>query len=330
MLLRNRRKVGTHFWNDLFIAPVFDNTGDVTHSVMIVHDVTASVAHQEALHRLANYDPLTGLPNRALFNARLEDMIADAARERHPFLLLFADVDQFKFINDSLGHSAGDELLRNVAARLQSCLREGDTIARLGGDEFVIVLTHGELKNEATAAIVDRILSAVAQPMTVAGHELRITCSIGAARFPDDGNDAGVLLKNADAAMYLAKRTGRNSVQRFTPDLSTMIDERVLLQSSLHGALERNEFLLHYHPQVNLGNGAIVGVEALLRWNHPERGLTGPLAFIALAEETGLIVPIGEWVSRRHVGSSRAGTGKGCRQWRCASTYRFANCSSTV
>ena len=296
VLLRNCRKDGTHFWNDLFIAPVFDNAGDVTHSVMIVHDVTASVAHQDALNRLANYDPLTGLPNRVLFNARLEELIADAAREERPFLLLFADVDQFKFINDSLGHSAGDELLRNVAARLQSCLREGDMIARLGGDEFVIVLTHGELKNEVTAAIVDRILTAVAQPMTVAGHELRITCSMGAARFPDDGNDAGVLLKNADAAMYLAKRTGRNNVQRFTPDLSSMIDERVLLQSSLHGALERNEFVLHYHPQVNLANGAIVGVEALLRWNHPERGLTGPLAFIALAEETGLIVPIGEWV----------------------------------
>jgi diguanylate cyclase (GGDEF)-like protein/PAS domain S-box-containing protein len=296
VLLRNYRKDGSLYWNDLFIAPVLDDAGVITHSVMIVHDVSAAVAHHEELHRLANYDALTGLPNRVLFGEQLAQVIADALPERRPFLVLFADVDQFKFINDSLGHTAGDELLRNVATRLKSCLRDGDIIARLGGDEFVVVLNRTEAFEGAIVAIVNRLLKAVAEPMSVAGHELRVTCSIGVSRFPDDGVDASDLLKNADAAMYLAKRNGRNNVQNFTCDLSTMIDERVLLQSSLHGALERGEFLLHYHPQIDLASGKIVGLEALLRWNHPERGLTSPCAFIALAEETGVIVPIGEWV----------------------------------
>jgi diguanylate cyclase (GGDEF)-like protein/PAS domain S-box-containing protein len=298
VLLRNYRKDGSLFWNDLFIAPVLDEAGDMTHSVMIVHDVTAAVAHQEELHRLANYDALTGLPNRAMFDERLARGIAEASVSRRPFFVLFVDVDQFKFINDSLGHTAGDEMLCRVAARLQSCLREDDPIARVGGDEFVILLTRADISDDAIGAIVNRILVAVAEPMTVAGHELRVTCSIGVSRYPDDGVDGGDLLKNADAAMYLAKRTGRNNVQSFTRDLSSMIDERVLLQSSFHGALERGEFLLHYQPLVDLSSGTIVGLEALLRWMHPGRGLMRPGAFMALAEETGVIVRIGEWVLR--------------------------------
>ena len=207
VLLRNYRKDGSRFWNDLFIAPVLDEQGDMTHSVMIVHDVTAAVAHQEQLHRLANYDALTGLPNRVLFGERLARLIAEASPAGRPFIVLFADVDQLKFINDTLGHPAGDELLRNVAARLQSCLREGDTIARMGGDEFVIVLTRTDVSDDAIAAVVNRIHETVAEPMPVAGRELRITCSIGVSRFPDDGVEASDLLKNADAAMYRAKRT---------------------------------------------------------------------------------------------------------------------------
>jgi diguanylate cyclase (GGDEF)-like protein/PAS domain S-box-containing protein len=207
VLLRNFRKDGSPFWNDLFIAPVLDDQGDMTHSVMVVHDVTAAVAHQEELHRLANYDALTGLPNRVLFGERLARVIAEASPSRRPFIVLFADLDQLKFINDTLGHSAGDELLRNVAARLQSCLREDDTIARLGGDEFVIALTRADLSDNAIAAIVNRIQATVAEPMPVAGRELTITCSIGVSRFPDDGVEASDLLKNADAAMYRAKRT---------------------------------------------------------------------------------------------------------------------------
>jgi diguanylate cyclase (GGDEF)-like protein len=296
--MRNYRKDGSEFWNDLYIAPVLDGAGTTTHSVVIVHDVTDAVAQREELHQLANYDSLTGLPNRVLLGERLAQVIADAAPERRPFVVLFADVDQFKFINDSLGHSAGDELLRGVAARLKACLRGDDIIARLGGDEFVIVLTAADATDSAVAAIVARLLAAVAEPMALAGHELRVTCSIGISRFPDDGVDAGDLLKNADAAMYLAKRNGRNTVQNFTSELACMIDERVLLQSSLHGALDRGELLLQYHPQVGLARGNIVGVEALLRWNHPERGMTSPGTFIELAEETGIIVPIGEWVLR--------------------------------
>ena len=212
VLLRNYRKDGTLFWNDLFIAPVLDDRGEITHSVMIVHDVTAAVAHQEQLHRLANYDALTGLPNRALFDERLAHVIAEASPSRRPFIVLFADLDQLKFINDTLGHTAGDELLRGVAARLQSCLRDGDTIARLGGDEFVIALTRADLSNDAIAAIVKRIQETVAEPMPIAGSELRITCSIGVSRFPDDGIEASDLLKNADAAMYRDKRVGRSNV----------------------------------------------------------------------------------------------------------------------
>jgi len=214
VLLHNYRKDGSLFWNDLFIAPVLDGQGEMTHSVMIVHDVSAVVAHQEDLRRIANHDALTGLPNRVLFDQRLARVIADSKRASQPFILLFADVDELKLINDTLGHTAGDELLRGVAARLQSCLREGDTIARLGGDEFVIVLTRSDLCEDAVAAIVERIRCAVAEPMSVAGRDLRITCSIGVSRFPDDGIDAVDLLKHADQAMYRAKRMGSDASHR--------------------------------------------------------------------------------------------------------------------
>ena len=212
VLMHTYRKDGSLYWNDLFIAPVLDDHGDMTHSVMIVHDVSTVVAHQENLRRLANHDALTGLPNRVLFGERLARVIADSTRTHQRFVVLFADVDDLKYINDTLGHTAGDELLRGVAARLQSCLREGDTIARLGGDEFVIALTRTDLGDAGIQAIVERIQSVVAEPMVIAGRELRITCSIGVSRYPDDGMEAVELLKHADAAMYKAKRTTRSSV----------------------------------------------------------------------------------------------------------------------
>src|SRR5438045_1828842 len=201
VLLHNYRKDGSLFWNDFFIAPVLDGQGDVTHSVMIVHDVTAVIAHQENLRRLANHDALTGLPNRISLGERLSRIIDECSKARRPFVVLFADVDELKLINDSLGHTAGDDLLRSVAARLQSCLREGDTIARLGGDEFVIVLTRADMSDDAMAAIVERIEGAVAEPMTVAGRDLRITCSIAVRGFRDDGIAAVGLLKPADQTM---------------------------------------------------------------------------------------------------------------------------------
>ena len=207
VLLHNYRKDGSLFWNDFFIAPVLDGQGDVTHSVMIVHDVTAVIAHQENLRRLANHDALTGLPNRISLGERLSRIIDECSKARRPFVVLFADVDELKLINDSLGHTAGDDLLRSVAARLQSCLREGDTIARLGGDEFVIVLTRADLGDDAIAAIVERISTAVAEPMVLSGHTVRATCSIGVSRYPEDGLEASDLLKRADAAMYRSKRT---------------------------------------------------------------------------------------------------------------------------
>ena len=207
VLLHNYRKDGSLFWNDFFIAPVLDGQGDVTHSVMIVHDVTAVIAHQENLRRLANHDALTGLPNRISLGERLTRIIDECSKARRPFVVLFADVDDLKLINDSLGHTAGDDLLRSVAARLQSCLREGDTIARLGGDEFVIVLTRADLGDDAIAAIVERISTAIAEPMVLSGHTVRATCSIGVSRYPEDGLEASDLLKRADAAMYRSKRT---------------------------------------------------------------------------------------------------------------------------
>jgi diguanylate cyclase (GGDEF)-like protein/PAS domain S-box-containing protein len=212
VLLHNYRKDGGLFWNDLFIAPVLDGHGDMTHSVMIVHDVSAVIAQQDDLRKLANHDALTGLPNRILFGERLARVIVDSTRERRRFIVLFADVDELKYINDTLGHTAGDELLRNVATRLQSCLRADDTIARLGGDEFVIALTRTDLGDAGIQAIVERLQSVVAEPMIVSGRELRVTCSIGVSRFPEDGKEAVDLLKHADQAMYRAKRVGRSSV----------------------------------------------------------------------------------------------------------------------
>ena len=250
--------------------------------------------YQEQLEYQANYDALTGLPNRNLLHDRLRQSVY-AQRFVRSIGVVFIDIDHFKFVNDSLGHNTGDKLLQKVAERLLGAVRDGDTVARLGGDEFILIL-NDQTGQEVIYRAMQRIINKIAEPIEIDGQELLVTCSAGISLYPQDGPDVETLLKNADAAMYRAKEKGRNNFQFYTAEMNRQVNERLKMETNLRRALERNEFELYYQPRINVQSGALVGCEALLRWQHPELGLTLPERFIGLAEETGLIVPIGDWV----------------------------------
>jgi diguanylate cyclase (GGDEF)-like protein len=267
--------------------------------------------YQVQLEHQANYDALTGLPNRNLLHDRLRQAVY-AQRSPRAMAVVFIDLDHFKFVNDSLGHGTGDKLLRGMADRLRGVLREGDTVARLGGDEFVVIL-NDQGGEEVIFRAMQRIMLEVSQPMMIDGKELYVTCSAGISLHPQDGADVDTLLKNADAAMYRAKDGGRNNFQFFTSEMNERINERLSLENALRRALERKEFLLHYQQKIDLRTGAIAGAEALVRWSHPELGVLRPERFIPLAEETGLIVQIGEWVIREACRQTRAWLDQGLK-----------------
>ena len=252
---------------------------------------------------MANHDSLTGLPNRALLEDRLSQALAYAQRYERWVAVVFIDLDNFKIINDSLGHSAGDELLKIVAVRMVDCVRTTDTVVRLGGDEFVIVLSDQPKSVEAISAKLQKIGAAIGEPVRLEGHELRVTSSLGIATYPNDGLDADSLLANADAAMYRAKEIGRDNFQFYTPQLNMQVHEKLRMHEELRNAVAGSEFVLHYQPQIDLRTGRVFAVEALIRWNHPQLGVMSPAEFIPLAEESGLIVLIGDWVLH-----------EGCRQ----------------
>ena len=313
---RYRHKDGHLVWVHITVAPrrIGD---DQMYLMLIIQDISQRKHAEEKLLHLANHDPLTGLFNRALLHDRLSQAATYAARAGRHVAVLFIDLDRFKNINDSLGHDAGDQVLVEVARRLTANVRQGDTVARLGGDEFVVVLTDIAQESEI-AAIARKILDALFVPVMMDGQELSPVASMGIAVYPRDGANSTALLANADAAMYRVKENGCGNFQFYQPSMNVRALERLKLEAGLRRALERNEFVLHYQPQIDIASGAIVGVEALLRWQPPGREMVHPADFIPIAEETGLIVPIGQWVLRTACAQQVAWRKAGLRDLRVA------------
>jgi diguanylate cyclase (GGDEF)-like protein/PAS domain S-box-containing protein len=289
------RRDGFEFGIENKVTPIHGQDGEVTGALVAFHDVSAARARSLEMSHLAQHDFLTDLPNRLLFNDRLTQAIAIAVRQSKQLAVMFVDLDQFKKINDSLGHGVGDKLLQSVAKRLIACVRRADTVSRLGGDEFLILLSQVEHEQDA-AFSARKILRALAAPHIIDDKSLDINASIGVSTYPSDGPDAQTLLNKADTAMYEAKQQGRNNYQFFRRDMDVRVEERKLLEGDLRSALGRNEFLLHFQPKFNLKTGQLTGFEALIRWLHPERGMLYPGQFVPIAEECGLILPIGRWV----------------------------------
>jgi diguanylate cyclase (GGDEF)-like protein/PAS domain S-box-containing protein len=299
------RRDGYQIFIEDSVAPISDRFGLASGAVLVFRDVTAARALAEQITHLAEHDALTGLPNRLLLNDRLALAITRAKRETSLLAILFLDLDNFKHINDSLGHPAGDKLLKSVAQRLQNCVRAPDTVSRQGGDEFVLLLQDMQQVEDA-GFTARRILKAMKEAHSIEGHELYVTTSIGISVYPDDGLDAPTLLRNADTAMFQAKWAGRQNFRFFKPEMNVKAVERQSMEEDLRHALERHELTLQYQPIVNLKSGAITGAEALLRWTHPDHGSVAPITFIPVAEDSGLILPIGEWVLREACTQAKA------------------------
>ncbi len=309
--VQTRRRNGTTYASWLTLTALRDDKGRITNYVATFRDITAIKQAEQRLQHLAHHDPLTGLPNRALLHDRLHQAMSHARRHKRLAAVVLLDLDQFKEVNDSLGHDIGDQLLKAAAVRLRDCVREQDTIARLGGDEFVLVLE--ELRDQETVVdVVSKLRRAMALPYTVANQELVITASTGISLYPQDGRNIRELLKNADAAMYFAKSQGRNAFQFYSSQINAISQARLRLSADLHRAVDNNEFHLSFQPQYTLPEHELRGVEVLLRWNHPEHGAVSPTHFIPLADKTGVIEELGRWVLRETLRQFRIWQDLGC------------------
>jgi len=295
--LENVTRAGRAIHCEWYNTPLVDPGGRVVGYASLVQDVTERLNTERTIHYMAHHDALTGLPNRRLMQDRLNQAIMHARRKQRHVAVLFIDLDRFKLVNDTLGHDSGDYVLKDVARRLSTCVREVDTVSREGGDEFVIVLPDLE-KPESARIVAEKILRELAKPMDIGGQEVHVTPSIGISHYPNDATDVNHLLKHADTAMYQAKDAGRNTVRFFTGDLNFLLAKRLEVEVRLRKAIENEEFFLRYQPQVEIATGRVTGMEALLRWNDPERGEILPKDFVSVAEELGLIVQLGEWAFR--------------------------------